>query len=208
MAALIGGGLSTSAQTRVNANEIYADECLQFGGNSVKKDGETISMDGSWSIYGWYNKSWATSDLSDYSKITAVISDYNGSINNASIVLFINLFASEDAESGVNVSVAKSINASGETTIELDLTDLCPYRKKTCYVGLQNWETCSFKVKEFFLTKGKSAAAPDIEATSDAVETTYISLTGSQSPTPHKGVNIVRRLMSDGSVRFTKAVFK
>ena len=164
-------------------------------------------MHNSWSIYGWYNKSWATTDLSDYSKITAVISDYKGSVKNISITLFLNLFKSADAESGENVLVKSAVNTDGETTIELDLDKLCPYRSRACYVGLQNWEACSFKVKEFFLTKGKSAATPDIKA-DEATETTYISLTGSQSSTPHKGVSIVRTLMSDGSVRFAKAVFK
>lgn len=209
--ALLLGGIATSAQTRVNANELFVDECLQFGDGSVEKNDGMVIMNDSWRLYGWYNSSWKTTDLSDYSKITAVITDYASKADrpttNPDIVLLVNLFKSEDAISGGNETARVTINQSGETTIELDLTELCPYRSRVCFIGLETWEKSQFRVKEFFLTKNKSAATPDIEAT-DAVETTYISLTGSQSSTPHKGVNIVRRLMSDGSVRFSKAVLK
>lgn len=212
MATLIGGRVSTSAQTRVNANELFVDECLQFGDGSVEKNDGMVIMNDSWRLYGWYNSSWKTTDLSDYTKITAVITDYKSRAErpttNPDIVLLVNLFKSEDAISGGNETSRVTIANSGETTIELDLAELCPYRSRVCFVGVETWEKSQFKVKEFFLTKSESAATPDIAATAEAVETTYISLTGSQSPTPHKGVNIVRRLMSDGSVRFTKAVLK
>ena len=205
------GGIATSAQTRVNANELFVDECLQFDNGSVEKKDGMVIMNESWRLYGWYNSSWKTTDLSDYSTVTAVITDYKSRADrpttNPDIVLLVNLFKSEDAISGSNETSRVTIANNGETTIELDLTKLCPYRSRVCFLGLETWEKSQFRVKEFFLTKNKSAATPDIEA-ADAVATTYISLTGSQSPTPHKGVNIVRRLMSDGSVRFTKAVFK
>lgn len=209
--AILLWGTPTSAQTRVNASELFVDECLQFGDGSVEKKDGMVIMNDSWRLYGWYNSSWVTTDLSDYSTVTAVITDYKSKAErpttNPDIVLLVNLFKSEDAISGGNETARVTINPNGETTIELDLEKLCPYRSRVCYVGLETWEKSQFKVKEFFLTKNKSAATPDIEA-GEAVTTTYISLTGSQSSTPHKGVNIVRRIMSDGSVRFTKAVFK
>lgn len=81
MAALIGGGLSASAQTRVNANELFVDECLQFDDGSVEKKDGMIIMNDSWRLYGWYNSSWKTTDLSDYSTVTAVIADYASKAN-------------------------------------------------------------------------------------------------------------------------------
>lgn len=208
-AILFSCAAGAQAQTRVNANEVFRDEVVDFGRDGVTKDGETIIMNDSWKIYGWYNQSWDTEDLSGYSKITAVVSDYSGSASNADIMLFINLFKSADAKSGENVTARVAVNKSGDTTIELDLEKLCPYRSRACYIGLQTWEKCQFKVKEFFLTKGETSATPTIDADKVVVvETTYQSLAGYVSATPHKGVNIVRQRMSDGSVRYTKAAFR
>ena len=55
-----------------------------------------------------------------------------------------------------------------------------------------------------------AAALPQVKLPADAsvVSSQYISLTGKVAAAPHRGVNIVRQSLSDGSVRYVKTVVK
>lgn len=205
--ALFTLGHVSVAQTKVDASELFPDENLNFGDGTVTKSGETISVNGSWKMYGWYNSSWGTTDLSDYSKMTVVISDYKGTTSGTSVTLFVNLFKSAEANDGENVCVTVPVGKGGDITVELDLETLCPYRTRSCYAAFWTWESCSFKVREFSFTRKATSALPEISGAT-VVRTVYVSLTGAESPTPTRGINFIRQTMSDGTVKCTKAIFK
>lgn len=209
-ALLLAGAQSATAQTKVDASEVFANECFAFAASSnstVGKSGETITVNAPFKYYGWFNETWASVDLSAYSKLTAVITNYKGS-EAKGITLGANLFKTADAIDGDNIfKETRNIDSNGNVTIELDLETEAPYRAKVCYVYLMNWEKCSYTVKEFSLTRKPTSALPSIDA-DQVVETTYFSLTGMRSATPFKGVNIVRQTLKDGSVKSFKMFSK
>lgn len=212
MALFAGVQATASAQTTVDASNVLKFEYLNNGDGAVSKSGNSVVMNGEWKMFGYYNE-WQTVDLSEYSKLNVVLTDYQGSAKyNSSMSLILNLCLSADTYEGTNVSTQASIKkvngkeVNSTVELEFDLEELTPYRAKVYYVVLMNSESCSFNVKDFYLTK-KSNALPQIDGSATVVETSYLSLTGIRSKTPNKGLNIIRQTMSDGSVRTTKALF-
>lgn len=209
--ALLAGAQGAAAQTKVDASSVFGSEMFNFNptpGSVVSKSGSTITASDQYKYYGWFNESWETIDLSDYSKLTVVISNYKG-LQAAGIAIGANLCKTPDSLNGENTyTQSRNISKDGNVTLELDLETEAPYRAKVYYLYIMNWEPCSYTVKEFSLTKkAQSAALPTINA-DDVLETTYVSLTGLRSSKPFKGVNIVLQTLKNGSVKSFKMFSK
>ncbi len=63
-------------------------------------------------------------------------------------------------------------------------------------------------VKSVTRTKSKFTALRPVTTDSEVVATDYFTLSGSKFSTPQKGINIVRRTLSDGTVQTDKVVIK
>lgn len=63
-------------------------------------------------------------------------------------------------------------------------------------------------VKSVMRTKSKFTALRPVKTDADVVSTDYYTLSGSKFSTPQKGINIVRRTLSDGTVQTDKVVIK
>lgn len=80
------------------------------------------------------------------------------------------------------------------------------------------WFSWSLDNDKVTTTKGSVVVYTDVvtslpqvklpAAEASVVSSLYISLTGNASATPHRGINIVKQTLSDGSVRYVKSIVK
>lgn len=118
------------------------------------------------------------------------------------------------------INTDKNIIPIGETSASFTVNRDTKTNKgntaiKLVRLYLKNWgnskespEQYSVSIAGGTLTKSKYVPTSLKPVSADILSTEYFSLTGVKSNTPHKGLNLVRRTLSDGSVQVEKALIK
>lgn len=167
-----------------------------------------VAMNGS----GWISKS-VFNDLSDDTRavFTFNATGFAEEVKNWTV----GEIAGADQE---NKKAFCVVTKEGENTAELtakDLKDALKGAKNQDGICWNMWAaennttkctTATVKI-EFFLASSASALRP-VKTDADVVSTDYYTLSGSKFSTPQKGINIVRRTLSDGTVQTDKVVIK
>ena len=161
---------------------------------------------------GWISKS-VFNDLSDDMRavFTFKATGFTEDVNNWTV----GEIASADQENKKSFCI---VTKDGDNTAELkvkDLKDMLKGAKNQDGICWNMWAaengttkctTATVKI-EFFAASTASSLRP-VTTDAEVVATDYYTLSGSKFNTPQKGINIVRRTLSDGTVQTDKVVIK